>query len=214
MLGAGVYTLPEASYLLGMDERTVLRWSQPQPNGKTALVPPTHGWAFSFHDLLSLAVIAVLRQRGVKAEGVRRTIHFLQAEFSVARPLAHRDIVKKLRTAGNSVLSVPNIDATRGGQFAFIETIALYLQPIEYGSDQLARLWKPASQVVLDPEIQAGRPCIQGTRVTTDVVAGRVTQGESRADVARDLGITVNQVTAARTFEKRLQHGEGLALVA
>ena len=160
-LGTGVYDLSDAAYLLGLTESTVLRWSTPTPSKKPALVPPTHGWAFTFHDLLSLAVIAVLRQRNVTAPGIRRSLRYLQGEMGLPHPFAHRDVVEALRTVGSSLL-FEDIDLTRGGQVALLETVESYLQPIQYGSNRLARLWKPALHIVLNPEVQAGKPCVQG----------------------------------------------------
>jgi uncharacterized protein (DUF433 family) len=212
-IGTGVYGLSDASYLLGIDERVIVRWSQSRSK-EQALVPPSHGWAFSFHDLLSLAVIGVLRQRGITPGGIRRTILYLQAEFSTPRPLAHRDIVQALQTAGRSVLLDSGIDVTKGGQMAMLQTLRTYLRPIEYGADRLARLWTPTMHVALNPDVQAGQPCISKTRVTTDVIASRISQGETARAVARDLQITVRQVSAAAQFEARLQSGDGLALVA
>ncbi len=137
----------------------------------------------------------------------------MENEFSTARPFAHKDVVRALRTVGESVL-LADIDVTKGGQLAIVSTIDAYLRPVEYGANQLARLWKPAQYVVLNPGIQAGRPCVAGTRVTTDVVASRLGQGESVRTIAHDLGITTRQANAARAFESRLQDGQGLALVA
>ena len=213
-LGAGVYGLSDASYLLGIDERSLGRWSRATPAGKTALVSPSHDWAFSFHDLLSLAVIAVFRQRDVTPDDIRRTVSYLQEEFDTQRPLAHKDIVRALHTAGRSILLAPGIDVSRSGQMAIVETVRKYLRPIEYGADRLARLWKPATNVTLNPEVQAGQPCVMGTRVTTDVIASRVAQGESPKEVAHDMGIATRSATAAVRFESRLRSGEGLALVA
>lgn len=212
-LGSGVYDVATAAYLLGMDERTVVRWSLPTATGKPALVPPSHGWAFSFHDLLSIAVIAVLRQRGVTPNGIRQSIAYLQERFSAPRPFAHEEVVPTLRTAGRSLLS-GEIDVSKGGQLAIVETVTTYLRPIEYGDNRLARLWKPARYVALNPEVQAGRPCIKGTRVTTDVIADRLAQGEDAWEIADDLAVTVRATKAAASFEERLQSGRGLALVA
>ncbi len=214
-LGTGVYDLGEAAYLLGISERTLIRWSRPSGgNRKPALVAPSHGWAFSFHDLLSLAVVAVFRQREITPDGIRNTVSYLQEEFGTERPLAHEGVVNALQTVGRSVLLSPGIDVTKGGQLALVETVRQYLRPVSYGSDQLAELWNPAKHILLDPSIQAGRPCISHTRVTTDVVASRLEQGESPRLISRDLQISVGQVAAAARFEARLQSGEGLALVA
>jgi uncharacterized protein (DUF433 family) len=65
---------------------------------------------------------------------------------------------------------------------------------------------------VLDPQIQAGKPCVDKTRVTTDVVAERVAQGEPAPVVAEDLRLTIVQVNRAVKFEDHLGAGQGMAL--
>jgi uncharacterized protein (DUF433 family)/DNA-binding transcriptional MerR regulator len=215
LFGTGVYDLLLAAHLLGIDERNLRRWSSPARSGAMALVPPTHGWAFSFHDLLSLAVVAVLRQRGVTTAGVRTMIRELEAQFDYARPLAHAHVVEGLATVGTSVISAKDgVDLTKAGQRVLLQTIKRYLRPIEYGSDNLARLWRPASRILVNPEVQVGHPCIASTRVTTATVSGRVAQGEQPEAIAEDLGVSLADVRAAVAFERRLDAGEGLALVA
>ena len=213
-LGSGAYDLLSAAHLLGIDERTLRRWGQKNAAGYTPLLEPTHGWAYSFHDLLSLAVIAVMKQRGVTPTGVRSTIKFLQDRYQVPRPLAHADVVATLATSGNSVLLVAEgTDASRSGQGVLLATVERYLQPIEYGSDRLASLWRPADRVVLDPTVQVGHPCVEGTRITTETLIGRFTQAESAEAISSDLRISVEDVMAAVDFERRLVTTGGLAHV-
>lgn len=213
-LGTGVYDLAEASYLLGVSEATLAGWSRKTARGEPPLVPPTHGWAYSFHDLLSLAVVAVFYQRKVNRAGVRLTIEYLEKEYRVPRPLADKRVVTSLTTSAGHVMWQDRTDVTRGGQQVLVETVRQYLTPVEYGSDFLARLWRPARSVELDPTVQAGSPCIVGTRVTTDVVAARVAQGEPASAIAADLFVSTRQVTDAVRFENQLRDGHGLALVS
>ena len=214
LFGVGVYDLLEASHLLGIDERQLRRWAQRDDSGRPPLLEPSHGWAYSFHDLLSLAVIAVLRQRTVTPDGVRETIRQLEVRFEYRRPLAHQDVVDGLRTVGRSViLPSEETDLSAGGQGVLLTTVEQYLRPIEYGPDKLARLWRPADRIVVDPDIQVGHPCIENTRVTTETIAGRAAQHESFQLIADDLRVSVFDVTAAVNFEQRLDEGRGLALV-
>lgn len=213
-LGSGIYGVSEAAYLLGIDSRHLVRWAEPASRGEPALLRPTHKWAYSFHDLVSLAVIGVFFQRGIKRIGARRAIQYLQTEYGVDRPLADKRVVEALATADAHIMWQESIDLTRSGQLTLVQTLRSHLVPIEYGSDLLARLWRPAPSVILNPAIQAGKPCIEETRVTTDVVAARIVQGESRQVVADDLGLTRLQVGRALKFEERLQVGNGLAFVA
>lgn len=215
LFGLGVYDLLQASHLLGLDERTLRRWSQRDSAGHPPLLAATHGWAYSFHDLLSLAVIAVMRQRGVTPMGVRETIRQLEMRFDYPRPLAHQDVVEAIATFGGSVILFDEAtDLTRGGQGVLLSTVERYLQPIEYGSDKLARLWRPADRILVDPDVQVGHPCIDGTRITTETLAGRAAQHEDVQVIAGDLGISAEDVQAAVDFEERLAEGRGLALVA
>jgi uncharacterized protein (DUF433 family) len=179
------------------------------------LVAPTHGWAFSFHDLVSLAVVAIMRQRGITPLGVRTTIGELQRRFICDRPLAHVDIVEGLATVGRSVISPEDsTDLTAAGQGILVDTIRQYVRPIEYGSGQLARLWRPSPRILVDPHVQVGHPCVEFTRITTDTLAGRAAQGEPLELIADDLGIEFADAEAAVAFEARLDAGQGLALVA
>lgn len=211
VLGLGVYTIESASWLLGIAEQTIIRWGHTTQRRPQPLLRPTHGWAYSFHDLVSLAVIAVLRQRQVPERNVARALRELEDITDEPRPLARRDVVDQLATAGVSVL-LGDLDLTQSRQTVIIETLSMYLQPIVYDDDSLlARLWKPSLHVVVDPEVQVGRPCIEGTRVTTDVVASRVEQGESVDLIARDLDLSRAEIADAIGFEKRLLRGHGLA---
>lgn len=210
-----MYDLLVAAHLLGIDERTIRRWSQEDAAGHPPLVEPTHGWAYSFHDLLSLAVIAVLRQRKVTPAGVRFTISYLQDLFGVDRPLAHEQIVSALSTAGRSVILAEfSVDVSARGQGALLPTITQYLRPVQYGANGLAKLWRPVNRVLVDPKVQVGHPCVEATRVTTSTLAGRYAQGEKVPVIAKDLELSVDDVRAALDFERRLRRGKGLARVA
>jgi uncharacterized protein (DUF433 family) len=210
-LGAGVYGLSEAGYLLGIDGRVLLRWAQPAPKGEPPLLVPSHGWAYSFYDLVSLEVISIFFKRGIRRVGARRAIQYLQTEYGTDHPLADQRVVNALATADAHLMWKETVDLTKSGQLTLIKTLRSHLVPIEYGSDLLARFWRPALSVVLDPEIQAGKPCIDKTRVTTDVVADRVAQGETVSVVAEDLRLTILQVSRAVAFEDHLEAGQGMA---
>lgn len=215
LLGRGVYYSFEASHLLGISERTLRSWARPDRFGRGPLLEPSHGFAYSFHDLVSLAVIAVMQQRGVPSVGVERTIEQLRKATGLDRPLADRDVVAQLATVGRSVVYPESeTDLSAGGQGFLLTTIENYIQPIEYGSDRLARLWKPADRVSVDPTVQVGHPCVELTRITTTVIAGRASQGESLEVIAKDLSIDPDDVTAAVAFERDLNEGYGLARLA
>ena len=75
------------------------------------------------------------------------------------------------------------------------------IQPIEYGPDLHAAKWRPAQLILLDPKIQAGAPCIEGTRIPTTLVAKLNKAGEHKEDIAEDMRLNITQVNAALEYE-------------
>lgn len=208
-LHRGIYDVTEVARLIKVTPDTVSRWTTPTRHGKQALVTPSLGWAFSFHDLVSLRVVGELRRRNVKADDIRAGIKYLKRQLGTNRPLAH----KRLATVGVAffanlaeVVSAPTdwVNVGRGGQAAFREIIEPALRPIDYDEELMASRWRPAKRVWIDPQVQAGAPCIADTRIPTAAVAGLVHAGDDREDVAADLEISIENVDAAVDFEDRL----------
>ena len=54
--------------------------------------------------------------------------------------------------------------------------------------------------ISIDPSVCHGKPVIEGTRVLVSTVLGALAGGDSRADVAEDYEITVDQISAALQF--------------
>jgi len=94
------------------------------------------------------------------------------------------------------------VDIGKSGQLAFHDTIKNYLRPVEYGPDELAAVWRPANGVWVNPKVQAGSPCVDGTRVPTGVLAALIDEDEDPEDVADDYELDVTQVIAALEFER------------
>ena len=212
-VGSGVYDAVEVSHLLAEPAERVLRWAAPDRHGRPAIVPLSLGRAFSFLDLVSLAVASELWRRRVSEPDLRHGVAYLQRLTGQGQPLAHRDTIERLATAGAAWLA--NLDGEwydigKGGQGPFEEVVRLYLERIAFDELNVARLWRPAPMVVLDPRIQAGKPCLEGTRVPTETIAAMV-ETDSHQAVADELDLTVEQVEAAVDFEDGLRAGRGIA---
>lgn len=54
-----------------------------------------------------------------------------------------------------------------------------------------------APHVVVDDEILAGKPIIQGTRIPVSLIVGQIASGESIESVADEYGLSREQVLAA-----------------
>jgi uncharacterized protein (DUF433 family) len=55
-------------------------------------------------------------------------------------------------------------------------------------------------EVVIDAQVQGGKPVLRGTRVTVDAVVRALAAGDDVATVARAFRLTVDQVRAALVY--------------
>ncbi len=213
MLNQGVYDLAEAALLLGRGPGQIARWAGPAGR-LSAVVSPSFERAFSFADLVSLRVAAQLREANVSDHDLRRGVAALRAHFGSERPLADKAILGRLATSGRSFLVDLGdgwVDIGHGGQGVFQSVVRLYLQRLQFNDAGQPNLWRPAHHVALDPRIQAGAPCIEGTRVPTATIADLL-QSEDAKDIALDFDLSVEDVFAAAAFEESLERGVALAL--
>ncbi len=213
MLGQGLYDAAEVARLLGHDPEWVVRWSTPSSAGP-AIVEPTFERMFSFANLVSFRVGTMIRQRGVSDRHLRRGVETLRSRTLLGQPLAMKDVISSLATSGKSFLSNYSgeefEDIGRGGQGVFQEVIRVHLTRIEFDTHGEPERWIPARGVVIDPTIQAGAPCIVGTRVPTATVA-EMLRSEDPEDVALDFNVTVAALDLANEFERLLADRVGIA---
>ncbi|MGH9440938.1 MAG: DUF433 domain-containing protein [Thermoanaerobaculia bacterium] len=106
------------------------------------------------------------------------------------------------------------INLNRAGQIAMKETLSAHLQRIERSTPDGPVRFFPfirsedvagSRTVAVSPAIAFGRPVIDGTRITTAEIAGRVNAGESVETVAEDLDLAPAQVTDAILFEQEAE---------
>jgi len=199
-LDRGIYDVPEVARLVHADPSTVARWTTRQ-GPRSALVEPEEPGVLSFHDLISVYVIHELRSRHVRLSDIENGAAYLGRKLRTSRPFAH----KKLATVGKSFFANVEdwVDAGQSGQMAFQEIIKPLMRPIRFGRDELASLWYPHEHVWINPLVQAGTPCIRGTRVPTATVAAMASEGAEA--VADDLGLELIQVMAAISYERTLE---------
>jgi uncharacterized protein (DUF433 family) len=94
------------------------------------------------------------------------------------------------------------INASRHGQLAMRDLIALHLQRVEWDSDDFVARFYPFTRslrargadtaqprvVTMDPRVEFGRPILRASAAPTAVIADRYKAGESIADLADDYG--------------------------
>jgi uncharacterized protein (DUF433 family) len=103
------------------------------------------------------------------------------------------------------------IAASRRGQLAFVELFGQYLQPVEdmtfirHNGVSVAATWTPHEDVMMNPKIQFGEPCIVGTRMRARILWLMRNGGDSIEYLARAFNLTVPQIEHALEWEHRLR---------
>lgn len=59
-------------------------------------------------------------------------------------------------------------------------------------------------RIVIDPEIRHGKPVIKGTRVPVDVILGSLAGGMNVEEVAKEYGISKEDVLAAIEYAAKI----------
>lgn len=208
-LNRGMYDVVEAARLVGVSPDKLVRWSTPTTQ-RSALVHPSLDGLFSFHDLISLLVVAQLAKRGVTPKTIANGITALGEMLGTDRPLAREELRDNLATVGRQFFARASseaewVDVGKGKQGAFQAIIEPALRQIEYGDDHLAAIWRPANGVWLNPRVQAGASCVENTRIPTETISHLVEKGDSPADVAGDYDLDIDDVMAALAYERDLR---------
>jgi uncharacterized protein (DUF433 family) len=57
-----------------------------------------------------------------------------------------------------------------------------------------------APRIAVDPMVRFGKPVIEGTRVPVSVIVGAVAAGDAWEEIAREYGITEEDIRAALAY--------------
>lgn len=197
LIGKGIYDVVDIARLIGRDPETVSRWTA----GRESLHRVPTKPLFTFLDMISLWVISELIARDVPKDEIRAGRAYVEEKLETQYPFAH----KRLATVGGAFfgkLAEEWIDVGKLGQQAFQVVIETYVRPIEFGPDDLAAIWRPTVGVWINPRVQTGSPCVDGTRVPTSVLASLFADDVDPKDLAADFELEIGQVNAALRFEE------------
>ncbi len=207
LIGRGIYDVEEIAHLIGATTRQVSRWAGPASHGGGLLLPDERG-LLTFWDLITARIAAVLLQRGVPTHKIRDARDHLHAGMKFDWPLAHYAGLRRLAVSGRHVYVLDDdggwADASLGGQRPFDEVIEPWIARVDFEQLGPAASWTPVDGVVLDPKVQAGAPCLDGTRLTTRTIAELHDGGDSVEDIAWAYELEADLVQRAIDYERSL----------
>jgi uncharacterized protein (DUF433 family) len=229
-LGLGMYTLSEASRLIGADTRAISRWlyGYDYSSGSGSKHIRKHSdplWSpqyatnefgekiIGFHDLLELRIVREFIRRGVSLQVIRHCLYTARQIFDVEYPFTSRRFATDGETIFLAAVRQGGKEAEmlnlRTRQYAFREIIkdSLYAG-IEYAGDFASR-WYPMARskvVVVNPAIDFGHPIVEESGIpTASLYATYLAEERNKSVVAQIFEISAKHVAAAVRFEEKLR---------
>jgi uncharacterized protein (DUF433 family) len=219
-LGNGVYSLPEAARLVGMTPQRLRTWFAGRKGRQDAFFQPDYEprdgqLAISFRDMIDAFVAVQFRDRRWGAsrpslERLRRIYRNAQELLGTKHAFCHqefhtdgRTLFMKLADAEGHSKLVDLFDR----QLMLDKVILPFLKKLDYDPEvQLAYRWNIADGVVLDPQINFGKPVVRASGISTRVLAGAYEANNRNADiVANWWDVSAEDVLAAVQFERTLR---------
>jgi uncharacterized protein (DUF433 family) len=215
---SGVYGVPEAA--------NYLSHTQPFMNGNSISTEKLRYWIqtsvpvihppelpiprhlISFNDLISMRMVAIMRSRNVKLKDIRKAERYIRQKLGIKYPF----INKEVWTFGSDVfIKLENylLSASKYGQQA-MAFLTEWIQRVEldmsFDRDNFVESWNPFYDIVLDPKVQIGRPCILGTRIPSRSIYRKLRAGDTSTILADLYNIDVSQIEHVIQWEQRLEH--------
>jgi uncharacterized protein (DUF433 family)/DNA-binding transcriptional MerR regulator len=193
---------------------TIFRWVKsglPKPHKKRLTDREIY---INFQDLVSLRMIISLRIAGFSLKHIRGVHKYLQDLTGLKRPFALKD----LWISGRDIFIEMEgfLSATKRGQLA-MEFIKEWLKRIkrpdvgdldlrfeQKGGKEIASSWIPEPQIMLDPLVQFGAPCLLDTRIPTASVWSMYKGGDSPTSIARSYNIPLYKVESGIKWEEEI----------
>jgi uncharacterized protein (DUF433 family) len=204
------YGLFEAAKFFHIPASTVSYWAHEE-----RLVKAAAPRGLSFKNMVEFYVIKGLRElHHVSPHEIRRAIRYMRKKRDSKHPFADYRIV----TDGKWVLFYDEDEqlenASLAGQFEMETVVRTYLHRVDRTptglatrifpytrKEQLRAETDPPRLVVIDPNIRSGLPVINGSRLTTSILASRMQGGDSVSVLAKSYGRSTTEIKEAVEWE-------------
>jgi len=216
----GIYEMAEASRYLSLTSPSRLRYSTVRRWVRSGLLwpeasdVPSRDFYLTFEELVSLRMIVALKAAGFSFREIRRAHSYLQELTGYTRPFALHDLW--ISETDIFVKMEGLLAATRRGQYA-LEFVRDWLRQLprfphfspdlsfkKVNDHDVASAWMPRLHVLLNPLVQFGAPCIEGTRIPTRAVWSMYVGGDRIETIARDYGVPTEKAQAALGWERQV----------
>ena len=227
LLGKGLYSLPEAAWLMGIPIAKLRRWADgytfqhrgedrfSKPIFQRDLVNRQNKSSLTFADLIELKLVSMFREQGVSMVTIRAAAQAAVKRFGSNHPFA----IRRFDTDGKRIFATLEDTKVRGiSQERLVEEIALsqtvmediaqpFFLKLEYENDEVS-LFRPlgkGSRIVLDPHRAFGKPIDEKSGVPTFVLYQMFKGGETIERIAWWYEVDVETVCAAVSYENSLR---------
>jgi uncharacterized protein (DUF433 family) len=214
ILGHGVYSLPEAARLTGLKASRVREWflgrraeEARKPVFRSDYQSVSGDRAISFHDLIELYVAGQLRNHGVSLQSLRRVHRKLQGHLKTRHPFCRREILTqhgRVFTIGLDEDGREELIEALTNQRVFPEILLPFLRRIDYDeATEMAKRWCIANMVVIDPQINLGKPIVEDVGIATSILAAAYEANGRDSELVADwYRVHSKHVIAAVEFER------------
>lgn len=215
--GAALYTQTEASAYLSIPKSTLRYWALGEKTKLRYVLPLIEGVdtskRLSFFNLVELHILNSLRKDfNIDLPKIRKTLDYVKKKIKAKRPL----IDQEFETDGVDLFVTEYgqlINVSKEGQQAMRAVLQSSLQRVERDNLKIPIKLFPythSSQeknpriISINPSIFSGRPVIDGTGVSTTVIAERYKAGDSLEMLVEDYGLSQSQIQEALRCEMPL----------
>ena len=209
------YTASQTAFYVGMSPNTLRGWIRGRSAAEGPVLPIAgpERRKLSYYDVVSAHILTAFRKDyQISLQGIQRAILELRKIFpDDPYPLLN----KNFRTDGRDLFiheASKLTNLSKYSQMMLATIVEQHLDRITLDEQGLARLfyplrrgWEPVQhkRIVLDPCFASGKPVFDGTGVPVSVVWKRFESGERMDMLARDYGITIEDVQEAIQFYEK-----------
>ncbi len=212
VLDTAVYGFHQVDRLLGLSGGTARRWIDGYERSGQSYEPvirrePTGVELVTWGEFVEAQLLAQYRSEGVPINRMRPVVMRLREELGIDYPLAWRKPFASMRELVFDMQVATELPGRlwiveRTGQLVLTPPAQGFYDQVSWHKSGYAERIHPLGHghpVVFDPQRGFGEPVVGSIR--TAIIAEQLRAGDSAEGLARDFGLTLDDIDAAATWE-------------